>query len=217
MMIQDAYVKRTVEQFQALLNASSEERPLQVFLEQHPWMLTIRENAWPPVVITQLPLGVDHRPDFVFFRRHSAGEFINLVEIEPPQLQIFNADDEFSAPFNHAIQQLEDWSSWLGSNAAYVEHLLEPLTEEFSTEVPTFRYITLYLVAGRRSQLSSVKRKRRWEERNNRAPRNTTIRTYDGFIESVVSAYQPDLDTTCVRYSNQGYTRVSPKRTAGPD
>jgi hypothetical protein len=211
------HFKRDADEFQVLLDSSSEERPLQVFLEQHPWMLTCRYAAWPKIVITQLPLGVDHRPDFVFFWRNSAGNFVSLIEIEPPHLQLFNANDEFSASFNHAIQQLEDWSSWLRSNSGYVEHLLEPLTEEFSTGVPTFRYVDLLLIAGRRSQLSSVKRKRRWEERTNRAQRDTSIRTYDGFLEAVRSTYRPDHDTQCVRYSDQGYVCVSsPNPTPNP-
>jgi antiviral defense system Shedu protein SduA len=207
-MIGEDRIKHDVREFHALLDSSSEERPLQVFLEQHPWMLTCNHDVWPPVVITQLPLGVDYRPDFVFLWHHSGGEFIALVEIEPPRLQIFNADDEFSAPFNHALQQLEDWSSWLRSNSTYVHHLLEPL-REFAPGTPTFRYIDLHLIVGRRSHLNSVRRRHRWEERTNRAQRDTHIRTYDGFVQSIDSSCSNLFPIICVRYSDRGYARVS--------
>ena len=202
-------VKEAQRALTHLLDTSTEERSIQSFLEAHPWMLTRQTRVRPELVITQLPLGVDHRPDFVFFWGHSGGDFISLIEIEPPSLQIFTADDEFSAPFNHALQQLEDWSIWIKSNSDYVAHMLKPLTEGFATSVPTFDWVDLRLIAGRRSQINSTKRERRWEERVNRAQRDTGIRTYDGFIESVYTAHKPEFSMPCLRYANQSYTIIS--------
>lgn len=189
----------------ALLDANPKEQVIQEYLENKPWLLTIRHQIQPPVVITQLPLGSDHRPDFAYFYRNSGGEVLVLVEIEPPSLEIFTGGADFTADFNHAEQQLQDWSSWAQRNSSTIERSLEPLTDEFTTEVPSFDRIELILVAGRRMQINTEKRRRRWKERLDRLPRDTVIRTYDGYIESMLTAAKPDYLIQCVRYGNQTY------------
>ncbi|MCX6902323.1 MAG: DUF4263 domain-containing protein [Verrucomicrobia bacterium] len=207
-MTEGELIELGVQEFRRLVDSCGTERPIQEFLEQHPWMFTCHYDCYFPVVITQPPLGVDHRPDFAFFWRNSGGEFIAFVEIEPPLLQIFTADDEFSAAFNHAAQQLADWRIWHQENSAYLENILKPLTEKKAWGTHTFRHIELLLIAGRRNQLTSERRRKRWRDRKLEGLGDTNIQTYDGFIEGIGRASAADLQTACVRYSDQAFSTV---------
>jgi len=193
-----------------MLDEPSAEAAIQAYLERHPWCVARDLQLVPSIVITQFPLGADYRPDFVCFWRNSAGNFMRLIEIEPPALEIFTKSDEFSAAFNHGVQQLEDWNSWCARSSDLIERMLEPLTDEFTTEVPSFDRVELVLVAGRRSQLSTKNRQRRWRERLSRLPRNTVVRTYDGFVESLKTAAPLDHYIQCLRYSGQSYGLAHP-------
>jgi len=92
-----------------------------------------------------------------------------------------------------------------------IEFTLVPLVENGSlTEIPSFTNTRLKLIASRRSQLSNVRRKRRWEGRINRLPGNTQVRTYDGFLESLplgrFETHGGTMGISCVRYKQQGYS-----------
>ncbi len=203
-------VAERVGQLKALIETASREGELQTFLEKNPWLL-VRSHAVGNFVISQFPLGSDHRSDFAIFYQHSAGNVIQLVEIESPRLQIFNAKDEFSQPFNHSIQQLEDWSGWCRRSRDHLDGVLEPLFDDgYLDHLPNFNRVHLWLIAGRRSQISNAVRKRRWEERVNNAPRFLEIRTWDGFVSSLPMArFQvAATDTFCLRYNKQSYSKL---------
>ncbi len=201
-----------VAELAKLIDETHLESKVQQFLEQYPWLLvsqTLRDDF----VISQLPLGADHKCDFAYFISQSNGEFLKLIEIESPTLTIFTENkDDFTAEMNHALQQLDDWSGWCDRNKGYIYSLIEPLVDEdYITGLPGFSRIEFLLIAGRRSQLSNTRRKRRWEERVNRAPRNTIIRTWDGFIESLPLARFGNASATrtvCLRYGEQGYREI---------
>jgi len=192
-----------------LLAAGSEESDLQRYLEQHPWLL-LRYPPDPPLVVSQLPLGPDYRADFAYFFWTSAGSYLQLIEIESPRLEIFNRDDHFSAKFNAALQQLEDWAIWSRRHPDSIAALFEPLCEQgLIKQVPLFSSLRLLLIAGRRSQISNTLRRRRWEERIARQSSHTEIRTLEGFIESIGLATGSHWKVPCVRYRKQSYEVLS--------
>ncbi len=200
---------RVVEQMRHIIDSNPEERKIQEFLEKNPCLLVDMHIA-SNVVISQFPLGADHRCDFAFLGLKSSGNYLQLIEIESPRLELFNEKDEFSSAFNHSVQQLEDWDGWASKNRESIVYMLEPLMIEGTfTDIPNFVRVELRLVAGRRSQLSNARRKRRWEERINKLPRNTKIRTFEGFVESLpLGSFEHMIgatDVTCVRYRKQGY------------
>ncbi len=203
-------VAERVEQLKALLETASRESELQTFLEKNPWLL-LRSEAIGNFVISQFPLGPDYRCDFAMFYQRSSGNVVQLVEIESPTLQIFNANDEFSQPFNHSIQQLEDWSGWFRRSKDHLESVLEPLFYDgYLDHIPHFDRLHLWLITGRRAQISNAVRKRRWKERVNNAPKPLEIRTWDGFISSLPMARFEigGTDTACLRYSKQSYQKL---------
>jgi hypothetical protein len=174
-----------------LLSAEVDEVTVQKHLEANPWIITGAHLIDPPLVISQFQLGRAFRPDFVFFWRTSGGEFLGLVEIESPKLRAFNATDEFSQRFNHSVQQVRDWPHWILENQEALECSMAPLFENgWFTGYPTYRRAKLFLIAGRRFELSGKpKRKARWEaEVADLATLGVELRTWDGFISSVSSA-----------------------------
>lgn len=208
---------KTVTELRQLVDQRTHERELQAFLQKNPWLL-VAEQIDPPFLIAQFPLGPDHRCDFAYFFRYSSGEYLKLIEIESPRLEIFNRSDEFTDHFNHALQQLEDWSSWCQRNPSSIASLLEPLFEQgFVHSLPGVTRIRLLLLAGRRTQILNARRRRRWQERINRLPANTEVRTWDGFIESIPLAKHAfnniQSDVRCLAYSKQRYHVID---SAGP-
>jgi serine/threonine protein kinase len=195
----------------ALVAQDAYEEDLHEWIERHPWIITGIYN--PNVVVSKPPLGADHVPDFAYFSFQSGGAFIQLVEIESPRLEVFTAGDEFTARFNHAVQQLADWEDWCLRHQDALALLIEPLScQGFLTNLPSFTRVSTLLIAGRRSNiLANSRRKKRWEKKVNEIG-DRTIRTWEGFIETLpLARFEGFADwhyTKCVRYSKQGYTEV---------
>lgn len=189
-----------------MIDSNANEQRIHLHLEQHPHLLVAPRYADPPVVISKPPLGADYRPDFAFFWHHSGGEFVELVEIEAPSLHIFTAKDEFSREFDHALQQLSDWTSWVARHSDEIGRFTEVLFDQgLTASAGSYQYIQTRLVAGRRVEIEvNGRRKLRWQQRQdeNRAARS--IRTWDGFIESLpveaLDSYHNWTAIRCYRY-----------------
>lgn len=184
------------------------EEDIHGFIERHPWVITGVNTLDSDIVISKLPLGADHVPDFAYFWRRSGGGFLELVEIESPRLKVFTADDEFTSRFNHAVQQLADWEDWCLRHQDAINLLVEPLFYQgILAGLPNFTRVRTLLIAGRRSNaLANSRRKKRWEKKVNEIG-GRTIRTWEGFIETLpLARFWPY--TKCVRYSKQGYAEV---------
>lgn len=190
----------------ALLDGENvSEQIVQSYLERHPEILVANHTPNPRCVISQFPLGPDFRCDFAFYTYPSFGMMLHLTEIESPRLEPFTGGDEFSSQFNHAFQQLEDWSGWVKQNRDAIYHLVQPLvTAGYGPQAPHFDDVFLDLVIGRRRHLSNARRKRRWTERVARLPRLTSVRTWDGFIESRRDRRFSER-YPCLRYHEQAF------------
>lgn len=202
-----------------LLDSRSSEQEVQSHLESNPWMVAGITSLSPPLVIAKPPLGADFHPDFAFFWRHSAGSFIELVEIEGPSLEIFTGGDEFTSEFNHAVQQLADWEDWCNRHREGVPDLFEPLFDMgLTTEVPTYTRVRTRLVAGRRAQVDlAPRRKKRWQQKVSEVP-GRSVRTWDGFIESLPNMLldvDHDGHIRCIRYRQQTFEEVTSGREDG--
>lgn len=199
-----------VEKFRLLLDSAHNEADIQSFIEQHPWMLTSHGP-----VVAQLPLGSEFRVDFAFGVRANGGDFLNLIEIERPDMEIFNANDEFSQSFNHSIQQIIDWSEWCARNRPYVHGLIGPLFSPMATHTVFFSDFTVprvKLIAGRREQISNERRKRRFVARAGSLERTLEIQTYDDFVDSIHIPLR-EREVECVRYNNQAYSPKNANET----
>lgn len=192
---------------QLLNNPTSGERPIQRFLEKHPYLVCAGYgHVHSGIVIAQFPLPPDWKAGFAFVCQTSSGTHLHLIEIENPEVNIFQGEDDFSQPYNHAFQQLQDWKDWCERNQQSLVNMLAPL---FETGGDGTRFIcNCKLIAGHRADLSSRKRKLRFASKNAQLPKGLEITTYDGFLEKVPFAQlgQWDRQTIkCVTYKDQDF------------
>lgn len=100
---------------------ATEERPMQVVLQNHPsllaHMITGNHGTW---VRPQVQFGNHYMADFLIAGRTSVGLRWILVELESPTHRLTNPGNHRASPtLRHAVDQIEDWRQWLTSNLAY--------------------------------------------------------------------------------------------------
>ncbi|MBI4745120.1 MAG: DUF4263 domain-containing protein [Deltaproteobacteria bacterium] len=169
-----------ITRFRQLLDSAESELEIQSFLEGNPYLLLDFLMSPKAKVITQFPLGSDFRPDFAFVHSNSGGNFLELMELEHPNHNIFNCDGSFSQQFNHALQQVQDWIAWCRAHQEATLRQIKPLIRYLKSEN---LYVNALLVMGRRRELSNRQRQERFEARLHHLPRGIQFRTYDGFAE----------------------------------
>jgi hypothetical protein len=194
----------SIRQFQKLLDTSEDERPLQRFFEEHPIFLVGPKGHFGlryGTVVSQFPLGADFKTDFAYLYETTVSRCLVLLEIESPNCPIFTSKDEFSRQFNHAIQQLEDWSSWCKDNIPFLRDVFGLSSSSILT--PVFR-----LVAGRRHQISNRRRKRRYAEKSKLLTREISYCTYDRLLEQIprdlMGRSTPQIE--CASYKSQKFS-----------
>jgi len=110
------------QQFDKTLNESTDERPLQEFLSQHPYLLAL---AFPVHCCWIFPKprlgGGKHIPDFALCDLNSLGYKWTLIELESPTMDATNKDGSVSKDCHHAVQQILDYRRWVRDNALFEE------------------------------------------------------------------------------------------------
>jgi hypothetical protein len=200
--------RNILERFGRLLDSSRKESDIQSFLEEYPFLLTSGYYPAGGVVISKLPLGADFRVDFAYLLILNGGDCLHLIEIERPDLEMFTAGDEFTQEFNHAVQQIHDWGQWCDENREYLTNVLAQLLDENRSWFHPYPRLTL--VAGRRSQLSNDRRKRRFAAKANALNREMKLSTYDDLMDGLGFARYGDLSRVDVDvrthiYKAQGF------------
>ena len=141
----------------------------------HQWLADIRHRVFldphATKVWSKLPFG-DTVSDFVV--RSSDGSY-TLIEIERASVRIIQqGNQEPTAPFNHACQQVRDWRRYVRDNVQTVRSELG-LTDIYE---PTGK-----VIIGRDAHVSSLEAARRW--RDLRQSGDLTLLTYDQVVASV--------------------------------
>jgi len=168
--------------FLRLIDGKPAEREVQRFLEQRPHLLLNLMQARTAAVVKQFPLGADHRADFAFVHANSGGTYLHLVELESPRARIFTKSDSFSQQFNGALQQVQDWMFWCNLHSASLRELVRPILRHFGTDTV---YVQGTVMIGRRAELSTLRRRHRFEFLVQDLPRRFHVRTFDGFAEEI--------------------------------
>ena len=199
-----------ITRFKQLLDTAESESEIQSFLEEQPHLLFDLLMSPHATVITQFPLGSDFRSDFAFVHSHSGGNFLELIELKHPKTLIFNRDGSFSQQFNHALQQIQDWTAWCRAHQEATLRQIKPLIRYLKSDN---LYVNALLVMGRRKELSNKQRQERFEARLHQLPQGLQFRTYDGFAERLED-YRKWLkegyrSVRCLRYKEQGFMDAS--------
>jgi len=107
-----------ISQFEKILNEAEDEKPLQKFLAEHPYLLAL---AFRPHCCWVFPHprfgGGQHIPDFAYCDKNSLGYAWTLVELESPRMESTNKDESISKDCHHAVEQILDYRRWLRDNA----------------------------------------------------------------------------------------------------
>jgi len=170
---------RIIDQFDAVLSDAADERPVQVFLANHPYLLAPLlppgNGAW---CFDRPHFGSEHIPDFLLCTHTSNGYQWALVELESPTTAILTAKGLPAKKMNGALGQIRDWRAWLRQEIAYAQGTLG--FKDLNVEAKA------YIVIGRRGSLPGRHAKRYTEL----STAETMIMTYDRLRESIVRGRQ---------------------------
>lgn len=162
-----------IDEFRKLLDSKVDEAEIHGFLATHSYFFQglIRNEGVSPLY-SKIKLGSNYEIDFAWFDTSSNGPEWCFAEIEAPSRNMFTATGDPSRWLTHAIQQVLDWHSWIHDNLSYAAKLM-----------PHVEYPRGFVFVGRRSELTSIARKRLrrlcYEYR-----RSVEIHTLDWFISA---------------------------------
>jgi hypothetical protein len=164
-----SHCERACDQLFALVdNPETDEKQVQEFLEQggHRFLVSPHSTN----IIPQKSLaGLRFRIDFAVQRPDND---YHLVEIESPNTLIYQAKgEEPTAPFTHAIQQVEDWLRYIEDNRS---------TVRAEDGMPTIHKPSGEVVIGRNKHMGDSARKRFDFKRGEN--HRITLKTYDMMI-----------------------------------
>ena len=167
---------QTVEELQRVIEIAQDERPIQVFIEEHPEILA----AWgtQSFVLPQHALGRKYVPDFLVSDTNSLGIRWVLVELETPQSSVTLAtQNELDAVARRGVTQIKEWREWLQNN---LDMARRPVSQDGLGLIDIRPMSEGLVLVGRRALLND----------NSGAVRNPfreqnaiQIHTYDWFVE----------------------------------
>ncbi|HMG05302.1 MAG TPA: Shedu anti-phage system protein SduA domain-containing protein [Chthoniobacterales bacterium] len=165
--------------YQAILDAAADERPLQTFFAAVPSFLRQLvpscANFW---CFDRMSFGGELIPDFLLCYRNSRGFNWAYVELESPTVPPLIKAGRASSKLNQALGQISDWRNWLRDNISYARehHGLK----QIDAEAPAF------VVIGRRGQ---VRAEHALKYRALSSDR-TSVMTYDRLAEIAVTGLE---------------------------
>lgn len=113
---------RIVDELKKILNEAKDERPLQQFYTNHPYMLALAFRVHSCWVFPKARLGGGRLvPDFLMCDKNSLGFQWRVIELENPCMDATNKDESVSRDCQHAVQQIQDYRRWLRDNALFEE------------------------------------------------------------------------------------------------
>lgn len=117
--------KALASEFERVLGDAKDERPLQIFLGEHPELLCpLAEPGGELWCLDRPRLGSELIPDFLLASYSSVGFRWTLIELEGPNETILTRDGVPAKKLAGAMKQIRDWRGWLRDNIAYARDQL---------------------------------------------------------------------------------------------
>jgi len=121
---------------------------------------------------SKVDLGTEYEIDFAFCSANSMGLWWSFVEIERPDVPLFNKAGDPTKQLTHAMRQITDWDSWLMDNSVYASIELAKMAEDrlryfgwftgdYARDGALRRPCNYFIVIGRRATLSTSDNRRR--------------------------------------------------------
>jgi hypothetical protein len=184
-----------------ILAASDGERAVAAFLKKHPEIVlrVLVRFGDGNIVVSEFPLGTEHKADFVALAPFSGGWELHFVELEPPTERLFNDDGTMAKRLNKANSQIDSWRTFFEKNRHTVLRDLARFAQERDlirgpreTEPKCHAGWPLYhprswlhlhfdIVIGRRGKLSdsALEAKAAFKDHH-----NIQVMTYDRFVDA---------------------------------
>lgn len=110
-----------LKDFRHVLEAATDEKPLQRHLASNPLLLVQHlgggHGRW---VLSHKRLGSEYVPDFVIGERSSGGFEWQFVELQSPRARLFVKSSGRQSPhLDEGIRQIQEWRRWLDDNRDY--------------------------------------------------------------------------------------------------
>jgi Shedu protein SduA, C-terminal len=109
--------RELLSDFKHLLQEAKKEEEVQRFLNDNPILLHPDYIHIEP----KAKLGEEYVTDYVLTVQGLTGKDHYLIEIEKPSKKIFTKNNQYSAEYTQAKNQLLDWQIWVESNFSYFE------------------------------------------------------------------------------------------------
>ena len=166
-----------IDEFERLVDAAEDERPIQRFLSHHQHMLACLLGDRLRYSVALPKLGSQYIPDFVIAGVDSLGIRWVLVELETPNTAMYLKDGKrFSKNTRNAVSQIVAWRHWLSENLSYAR---SPKEREGLGLIDITPQPPAVVVIGRRSRLSAAGE----AARHDSVERDIEIQTYDRLFE----------------------------------
>lgn len=177
----------TVEQLMLLdklLETERTEAPFQRFLEENPELLLVGVELGHHgyYVLSEVRFGDRHRADFMVGAKNSMGHFWIGLELESPAQKVLKRDGHFTQKVQHAIDQVEEWRTYVRNNRAAIQQPRERSGEGLIGIEPDF---DVWVIVGRDKENQSAGERRAKFLNSGRSVR---VQTWDGFRRRVEEA-----------------------------
>lgn len=179
----DDITDKDIATYEAVLEAASDERPLQRHLAVNPMLLVQHlgggHGRW---VLSQKRLGSEYVTDFVIGEGSSGGFEWQFVELQSPKAKLFvPSTGRYSKQFDEGLRQIQDWRRWLDDNRDYARR---PRSRNGLGLVDASGTDPGLLIIGRATDLSDedVQRRRQLDQQY-----NIRIHTYDWLVRNAQS------------------------------
>lgn len=172
--------EKVIDELEQVIDAAEDEKPVQKFLEEHPYLLTALLTGKERFCIPQKRFGSQFIPDFVLGDVDSMGVRWILVELETPQSGIYlKSGRGFDEVARHGSDQITEWRDWLRDNIAYAQ---KPRRSNGLGLPDISNYSEGLVLVGRRTMMPKTTDAKRKELRH---LSNLRMHTYDWFLERV--------------------------------
>jgi hypothetical protein len=174
--------------FRNLIDSDPTEEEVQTFLEHHPRCLPeagyYHHGFLSDVVVSKLPLHNDFITDFAYISANSQSVLVVCLEIEKPGMKIFCQDGHFTAHYQKARQQVIDWNFWAQHNIRDALKYFGKYAQHLPSDTCNIQMHCI-LIVGRRSELTTRKRRERWSAEAATLPKSISVMTYDRLLEGL--------------------------------
>jgi hypothetical protein len=165
-------IDEDISNFQTILSSGTESEAHD-FLSHKTYFFNDMLRLYSHTAVwSKVKFGHEYECDFAFFELGSYGVEWRFMELESPSMQLTKKSGEPTAQFNHALNQIRDWDEWIRENISYANRWF-----------PLIDFPLYYIVAGRRSQIDELSRKRlKRIQQDFRG--NLLLKTYDRFVSN---------------------------------